>query len=549
MKFGPVPLTQAEGTMLVHGQTLGGQRYRKGHVLDADDISRLTIAGVDDVTVAIFEAGDIDENTAASRLAKAATGSGVRAGIAGTGRVNLFARTPGLTMLDPDAVDRINRVDEGITISTLHPFDRVDEEQIVATIKIIPFAVSEAALAQAEQAALAAGEDGLTAVRPYRQMDVGLIQTNLPGLPDKVLLKTEGVVRNRIEALGSNLSAPVTVDHDEIAIEAALHGLVGSGAELILIVGASATTDRRDVIPAAITKAGGNIEHFGMPVDPGNLMVLARINEVPILALPGSARSPRLGGNDLVLERIMADIPVDGLHIMALGVGGLLKEIPSRPLPRTHAAPRARRQETSTPQFATIILAAGQSRRMGAVNKLLIEVDGKPMMRHAVDAAREAGADPVIVVTGHQPDEVQAAAGDQATFVHNPSFDDGLSTSLRIGLSAVPESCDGALIALGDMPKVGAKHLRQLVAAHDPDEGHLICVPTRNGKRGNPVFWDRRFFEDMAALGGDVGAKHLIGDYDDVVIEVPMADDAVLTDVDSPAALARLAADGSEVKS
>ena len=549
MKFGPVPLSQAEGAMLVHGQTLDGKRFRKGHILDAKDVTQLGAAGVTEITVAIFEAGDIDENTAASRLAEAATGTGIRAGIAGTGRVNLFARHAGLAMLDPAAVDLINRVDEGITISTLHPFDRVEAEQIVATIKIIPFAVSETDLAQAEAAARGAGEAGLISVRAYRQRAVGLIQTDLPGLPDKVLTKTEGVVRNRIEALGSTLSAPVTVQHDPIAIDAALHGLLGSGAELILIVGASATADRRDVIPAAIVQAGGTIEHFGMPVDPGNLTVLARMGDVPILALPGSARSPRLGGNDLILERIMADIAIDGAHIMGLGVGGLLKEIPSRPLPRTHAAPRARRQEASTPQFAAIILAAGQSRRMGAVNKLLIEVDGKPMMRHAVDAAREAGADPVIVVTGHQPEEVQAAAGDQATFVHNPAFDQGLSTSLRVGISAVPEACDGALIALGDMPKVGAEHLRRLVAAHDPDEGHLICVPTRNGKRGNPVFWDRRFFEDMVALGGDVGAKHLIGDYEDVVVEVPMSDDAVLTDVDSPAALERLATDGSEVKS
>ncbi|MEP4380835.1 MAG: molybdopterin-binding/glycosyltransferase family 2 protein [Alphaproteobacteria bacterium] len=548
MKFGPVPLTQAEGAMLVHGQTLGGQRYRKGHVLDADDIAQLTAAGETDVTAAIFEPGDIDENTAARRVAEAATGTGIRAGLAGTGRVNLFARHAGLAMLDPAAVERINRVDEGITISTLRPLDRVESEQIVATIKIIPFAVSEADLSQAEAAAQAAGEDGLVSVRAYRQRNVGLIQTNLPGLPGKVLAKTEEVVRNRIEALGSTLAAPVTVHHDPVSIDAALHGLVGGGSELILIVGASATTDRRDVIPAAITDAGGSIEHFGMPMDPGNLTVLARMGDVPILALPGSARSPRLGGNDLLLERIMADIPVDGAHIMALGVGGLLKEIPSRPLPRTHAAPRSRRQSTSSPQFAAIILAAGQSRRMGAVNKLLIEVDGKPMIRHAVDAARESGADPVIVVTGHQAHEVQTTAGSRATIVHNPAFDEGLSSSLRAGLSAVPDSCDGALIALGDMPKIGAQHLHQLVAAYDPEEGHLICVPTRNGIRGNPVFWDRRFFEDMSALGGDVGAKHLIGDYDEVVIEVPMPDDAVLTDVDSPAALERLSADGTKVK-
>lgn len=545
MKFGPVPVTQAEGAMLVHGQTLGGRRFRKGHILTPADVEHLVASDVSDVTVARFEDDDIDENSAAIRLATAATGAGIRAGIAGTGRVNLFAEHAGLAMLDADTIDRINRVDEGITISTLHPLDRVEQDQVVATIKIIPFAVADSALRAAETTATT----NPISVRAYRSRSVGLIQTNLPGLPDKVLAKTETVVRNRIEALGSELAAPVTVEHDEIAIEAALHGLVGSNTEMVVIVGASATTDRRDVIPAAITRAGGEIVHFGMPMDPGNLTVLARIGDTPVLALPGSARSPRLGGNDLILERLMADIPVDGRHIMGLGVGGLLKEIPSRPLPRTQAAPRDQRRTSATPSFAAIILAAGQSRRMGQINKLLIEVDGKSMVRHAVDAAREAGAAPIIVVTGHQPDALRDAAGGDVTFVHNPDYADGLSTSLRAGIAAVSDDCDGALIALGDMPKVTADHLRRLVAAHDPDEGHLICVPTREGKRGNPVFWDRRFFDDMSALGGDVGAKHLIGDFDDLVVEVPMPDDAVLTDVDSPAALERLTATGAEIKS
>lgn len=546
MKFGPVPVNEAAGAMLVHGQTLGGHRYRKGQILGTDDIARLTAAGIAQVTVAIFETGDIGENTAALRLAEAAAGDGVRAGIAGTGRVNLFARHPGLTMLEPGMIDRVNRIDEGITISTLRPLDRVDADQIVATIKIIPFAVREAHLADAEAAARAA--EGLVCVRPYRQRAVALLQTDLPGLPEKVLRKTEGIVRNRIEALGSTLKTPVTVAHDASAIETALRDLATEGAELILIIGASATVDRQDVIPAAIARAGGEIEHFGMPVDPGNLTVLARLGDIPVLALPGSARSPRPGGNDLLLERILSGIPVDGEHVMGLGVGGLLKEIPSRPLPRTEAAPRTRHARAATPQFAAIILAAGQSRRMGETNKLLIQVNGKPMMRHAVDAAREAGADPVIVVTGHQADAVRAAAGDQVITVHNPSYDAGLSTSLRAGLAAVPENCAGVLIALADMPQIGAAHLRKLVAAHNPDEGRLICVPTRNGKRGNPVFWDRRFFDDMAHLGGDVGAKHLIGDYEDVVIEVPMSDDAALTDIDSPAALERLAANGAKVE-
>lgn len=546
MKFGPFPIAQAEGAMLVHGQTLGGQRYRKGYVLKASDIARLQDAGIEDITVAVFEDGDVDENVAAQRLARAATGTGVRAGVAGTGRVNLFAEHDGLAGFDTATIDRINGIDEGITISTLRPFDRVEENQIVATIKIIPYAVSEDRLAQAEGAARE--PLGAISVLPYRRRRVALLQTTLPGLPQKVLDKTEGVIQSRIEALGSELTEKIMIEHAVDPVAKTLKDLVDGGCEMILVVGASATTDRRDVIPAAITHAGGEITHFGMPVDPGNLIVLAGIGEVPILALPGSARSPRPGGNDLILDRIMADVPVGSADIMSMGVGGLLKEIPSRPLPRTEAAPRARRRgDAATPHFAAIILAAGQSRRMGAVNKLLISVDGKAMVRHAVDAVRDAGADPVIVVTGHAHEDVQAAAGDRTLFVHNPDYAEGLSTSLRVGVSAIPEHCDAAIVALGDMPRVSAEHIRALIAAYDPDEGQLICVPTVDGKRGNPVLWDRRFFDDMATLGGDVGAKHLIGDYADVVTEVPMPDKGVLMDIDSPDALDALADDGAEI--
>lgn len=546
MKFGPLPVSQALGTMLVHGQTLGGQRYRKGHVFAQSDIDQLTAAGTNEVTVARFEADDVDENTAARRLAEAAVGSGVRTGVEGTGRVNLFSEHNGLITLNADAVNRVNAVDEGITIATLRPLDRVEKGQVVATVKIIPFAVSENNLAKAESAARDAVP--LLSVRPYRSRKVALVQSDLPGLKPSVAQKTVAVIRQRVEAMGSELSATFMVDHGTTAIADGLLQAIKGGADMVLIIGASATVDRQDEIPAAIEVAGGTIDHFGMPVDPGNLIVVARLNDVPVLALPGSARSPRPGGNDLLLERMMADIPVQSADIMAMGVGGLLKEIPSRPLPRTTAAPRRQRSEQSAPRYAAVILAAGQSRRMGEINKLTIEIDGKPMTRHAIDAVRAAGADPVIVVTGHHADQVQAALGEDVTYVHNPDYADGLSTSLWIGINAVPDTCDGALVALGDMPRVLPEHVQRIIRAHDPDEGHVICVPTWKGKRGNPVLWDRRFFDDMAALGGDVGAKHLIGENANLVVEVPIQDDAVLFDVDSPDALARLAARGMEIE-
>lgn len=546
MKFRSIPVAQATGTTLVHGQTHGGQRFRKGHVLTHEDVAQLSASGIDAITVAIFEPDDVDENTAARRLAEVARGPGIRTGVEGTGRVNLFSDHDGLVTLDAAAVDRINAVDEGITIATLRPLDRVEGDQVVATVKIIPFAVSEANLARAEQEARAAAP--VLSVRPYQPRKVALIQTELPGLKPSVAEKTEDVIAQRIEALGSSLSEIRQVHHNTDAITASLSDVLMHGVEMILVIGASATVDRQDEIPVAIANAGGIIDHFGMPVDPGNLIVVAHIGKVPVLALPGSARSPRTGGNDLIFERIMAGIPVDSAHIMAMGVGGLLKEIPSRPLPRTAAAPRQQRSSQSAPRYAAVILAAGQSRRMGKINKVLIEIDGKPMARHAIDAARAAGADPVIVVTGHTAEDVHRALGDDVIYVHNPDYAQGLSTSLRAGIIAVPSSCDGALVALSDMPGIQPEHIRQLMRAHDPDEGHVICVPTWNGERGNPVLWDRRFFDDFMSLGGDIGAKHLIAENADLVIEVPVDDDAVLIDVDSPDALSRLVAKGMKVK-
>ncbi len=545
MKFGPLPVQDALGATLVHGQTLGGHRYRKGQVLDADDIARLKAAAVGKITVVRLEDGDIGENAAARRLADAAAGPGVRTGIEGTGRVNIFAAHAGLVQLDRTVIDSINAIDEGITIATLHPLDRVEEDHVVATIKIIPFAVREEALARAE--AQARKTEGLVAVRPYRQREIALVQTDLPGLKASVASKTEAVIRQRVESMGSRLADTRLVSHDVETLADTLRDTVSEGAEVVLIVGASATVDRQDVIPAAIGRAGGDIAHFGMPVDPGNLLVLAHIGHVPVLALPGSARSPRPGGNDIVLERILADIPVDSAQIMAMGVGGLMKEIPSRPLPRRAAAPRHAHAGESEARFACLVLAAGQSRRMGDRNKLLIPVDGKPMARHAIDAAHTAGCHPVIVVTGHAAEDVQRELGEDVTYVHNPDFADGLSTSLRAGIAALPDACDGVLVMLGDMPRITSEHLSSIMAAHDADEGHIICVPTWNTKRGNPVLWDRRFFDEMADLGGDVGAKHLIGANEDLVVEVPLNDDAILTDVDSPQALQELSERGVEI--
>jgi len=175
-------------------------------------------------------------------------------------------------------------------------------------------------------------------------------------------------------------------------------------------------------------------------------------------------------------------------------------------------------------------------------NKLLLPVDGMPMVAHTVDALIASSATDIVVVTGHQADQVRAAlAGRSVAFVHNPDYAEGLSTSLKAGVTALPEDADGALVCLGDMPLVTPANLDRLIAAFNPVEGRLVCVPTHDGKRGNPILWARQFFAEMAGMTGDVGARGLLERHADAICEVAMTDAGVLLDFDTPDTLSALA--------
>jgi molybdenum cofactor cytidylyltransferase len=532
MFFGPLPLSDAEGAILAHSLRLGALAFRKGRRLSAVDVAALREAGVGEVIAAKLSDADIGEDAAATRIAAAVAGDAVQVAAAFTGRVNLFAEARGLLRLDPARIDAINAFDESVTIATLPDYAPVEPGQMLATVKIIPFAAPAAAVEQAER--LAADGAPPLAVLPYRPLSVALIQTRLPGVKDSVLDKTVVVTRERVEALGGTLVDEARCAHDEGTLADLIAAM--PPADLLLIAGASAITDRRDVLPAAIERAGGVVEHFGMPVDPGNLLLLARRGDKPVLGLPGCARSPKLNGFDWVLQRIAAGVPPGRAEVMRMGVGGLLAEIPTRPLPRAGVAAETPR----APRVTALVLAAGRSSRMGPTNKLLAEVNGAPLVARAVDAALASQAANVIVVTGHQGESVARALADRpVTFVHNPAFAEGLSSSLRAGLAAVPSEADAVVVCLGDMPRVASAVIDRLIAAYSPLEGRAICVPTTHGKQGNPVLWDRAFFTEMAALTGDAGAKRLIGQHADRLCEVPVEDAGILYDVDTPDLLAR----------
>ena len=525
MLFGSIPVCDAAGAVLAHSVRAGARVLRKGRVLSSADLADLAAAGVREVVAARLEAADIAEDEAAARIAKACAGGNVRIGAAFTGRANLYATAPGVVLVDRARVEALNALDESITLATAMPFDRTADRQMLATVKIIPFAAPRARVEEAERLL----RDGaVVRVAPFVPRRAALISTTLPGTKPSVLDKNRSALDDRLHAIGSTIMAERRVAHETDALAAAIRE--ATGADPILIFGAGAITDRRDVIPAAIEAAGGTIDAFGMPVDPGNLLLTARLDGAVVIGLPGCARSPKQNGFDFVLWRVAAGLAVGRAEIAAMGVGGLLGEIPTRPQPRDE-------RPAELPRIGAVVLAAGQSTRMGS-HKLLERIGGKPLVRHAVEAALGSAARPVIVVTGNSADEVKAAlTGLDVQFYDNPDFPKGLSTSLKRGISALPQDCDGAAILLADMPDIGPALIDKLIAAFDPAEERAICVATRHGRRGNPVLWARRFFPEMMTLQGDAGAKPLMTAYDELVCEVEAGDDGPLIDIDTPQAL------------
>jgi molybdenum cofactor cytidylyltransferase len=541
MRFGEVPVAEAEGAILAHSLRLGTTALKKARVLSRTDLDVIAGAGLSRIVVARLEPGDVGEDEAARRVAAAAAGDEVEPAAPFTGRANLFAKSRGLLVFDRARLDRLNLVDEAITLGTLPPFAVVEPRMMVGTVKIIPFAAPVESVECCVE--VARSDEPLLRVAPFLPRSVGLIQTRLPGLKESILDKTREVTEGRLRALGCRLAFEERCGHAGVELAALIGNAMGYGIDILLIHGASAILDRRDVIPAAIVAAGGRIDHFGMPVDPGNLLLLGHLGGRTVLGLPGCARSPKVNGFDWVLERLVAGLPVRAGEIMRMGSGGLLAEIPSRPLPRAEATAATEHKPEAKPQgprIGALLLAAGQSRRMGGPNKLLAEVDGVPMVARVARRLLASRARPIIAVLGNQADAVGAALGKlPVERARNPDFAAGLSTSLKRGIAALPPDLDGVIVCLGDMPLISGRHLDRLVAAFNPLEGRAIIVPTRRGKRGNPVLWSKQFFPEMTGLAGDVGAKHLISEHAELVAEVEMDDDAVLVDIDTPEALVK----------
>lgn len=337
MKFGPIPIDQSPGKILGHNIAgpNGRRLFRKGHTLTPADLPALHRTGRSVVYVAQLEAGDVDEDSAARRIADAVMGPHLYTSRAATGRVNL--RTDALGVLRVDAA-RLHQLNSqlGITLATLPHHTAVPQGKMVGTVKIIPYAVPETAVATIEQLTQSGP---LIWLDPLPARRVAVILSGSPSAAERVQRSFDPPLRNRLELLGSRLESitylPLDDVHDEDAMAATLQQQAAAGADLIILAGETAIMDHRDIAPRAVAQAGGELTCFGAPVDPGNLLMLAYLGNLPILGAPGCVRSPKRNIVDEVLPRLLVGDRLTQADIIGLGHGGLLEDVPERPYPRS----------------------------------------------------------------------------------------------------------------------------------------------------------------------------------------------------------------------
>lgn len=480
MFFGEVRVDEATGLILAHSLRLAGTMLKKGRVLSDSDVRLLKAAGINRVTGARLDDTDIGEDDAAGLLTQAVAGAGTTANTPFTGRCNLFAAERGLLVYDRERLDRLNLVDEAVTVAAAPAYEVVAARQMVATVKIIPFGVDRRTVEACTAFATMGGK--LFSVRPFRPLRVVLIQTTLPGFRERVLAATAEVTAARVEALDGAIVSEIRCPHEVGPLERVLVKAKAQPCDLILVAGASATVDRRDVVPSAILRAGGGLDHFGMPVDPGNLLLLGHMGAVPVVTLPGCARSPKPNGLDWVLARLAAGVSIKPADIMRMGAGGLLKDLGGQ----AGAAWPGITTPTVLPRAAAIVLAG----------------DGDGL--RAVETALAAGLEPLVVV---------ASTTSEAAEENLPPCDIRLlredANPFAVGLAALPDDVEAALV-FAQGAAIPVATVGDMLKALEPEEGRAIITA------GDSCLIDCSHF-------GATSLATLLADHAEQVLDLPIS--------------------------
>ena len=322
MKFRKVKTLQAKNTLLGHNLNLKTMKLNKGQALSKENIKNIIKNNIHEITVAVLEKGDTHENKAAKLISEIISGENVHVENTNTGRSNLYSKCDGMLVSEDKILQKLNLLSNDVVISTLKPYSFVKRGQLIANVKIIPFAINHKVLAKFNSQTKSS-----IFVSPTQIKSASLIITKDDSTKSKIIEKTKNEIFKRLEKLNVKVLIEEITTHDHKIISEKILSHHDLGAEIILIHGYSSIIDLRDTIPTAIKSIGGKIIFFGMPVDPGNLLLYGKLNNIDIIGVPGCAKSPKLNGFDWVLDYLCCKINLDKKVIASMGSGGLLKEL------------------------------------------------------------------------------------------------------------------------------------------------------------------------------------------------------------------------------
>lgn len=540
MKFGLTNTAQSEGSILAHSMSLSLDKsdlqirkvIKKGIVLDAEHIALLKAAGHETIMTARLEEGDVDENTTATKVAQCLLGAGMRMDQSFTGRVNIFATEYGLLDYSEEDLARLNAQDEEITVAMLPSFERVEPGKMIATVKVIPFAIAQHIL---DKGVNFAKQIAFCVVKPTRKK-IDLIQTVSTQDSPKIIDKTSKILRRRLADFNCFLDHESLCKHGAQDLSGRLKESLKAGADMILVAGESAIVDRRDVVPAAIEGAGGKITHFGMPVDPGNLLLLGHVGAVPVIGIPGCARSPKLNGFDWVLGRLLCGLAVRSKDITRMGAGGLLKEIPNRPMSRNMRKPT----DHSTPlKVACVVLADGPQiieggREQNDNNTIEWQ---RNFIRKVRLFEQTCGFDMecFVVVSGAEIDfrdyrsETDKASAAKYTSLQYEKTSAQDNSPLRYGISALPPWIDCVIMCERDIKDTSGAMANRLFDSFSHHQGlknqaQGIFDATIKGKRTGLFLVGRAYLAELHELSDEYGVDYFLKNYDKSVYEISMDD-------------------------
>jgi len=526
MYFGNINVKDSLNCILAHTIVVNKKKFSKGSIITEIDKNYFILNKIKTIVCAKLDKNDFHEDEAANIIAENFKNNSIATEKAYTGRANILANKSGLLVLDEEKIHNFNKISDEITIATLNNNSTVKKGEMIATIKIISFAVK----ANFIQIIKNSIYKKAISINPYINKKCALILTHYKKKNVKLNAISERRINERLKKLNCSLDVIFNCEHDSKEISKNINIILKKKIDLIMILGSSAIVDIKDKIPEAINFSKGKIIRFGMPVDPGNLLLLGKIKKTHVIGLPGCARSPSLNGFDWVLEKVISGTNITKLNISNMGVGGLLKTLNIRA--KTD-------MKSKNYNITNIILAAGQSKRMQEINKLLIKIDNQTMIEKIIDTSLKSAANNTIIVLGYENDILQKLLNKKnITTIVNKDYFKGQSSSLQLGISALKEDCDAAIVILGDMPDISSRLIDQLIENYSPNDNKSIVIPTYKNKKGNPVLIDREFFPDILSIKGDNGAKDIIKANKKYIREIPQKNSAIVQDIDTKEDLA-----------